>query len=168
VPLINAPKEEEEAIDEEEVEEDEYDEEDYEQADEEEAQSSNVQTTENQVYDEPYFLSPMAQMYTTFGGMMLARKVDMFNPTIVRLLRCVNLCEGVSHFVQAHAHSSISLHLFVFFLLPKICLYCFLDFATTFHFVCSRHGQKGKQSNLHYSDKSHFKHAQITTRSTSG
>jgi hypothetical protein len=36
----------------------------------------------------------------------------MFNPTIVRLLRYVNLCLGVSHYVQAYAHLSISLHLF--------------------------------------------------------
>eukprot|EP00531_Pseudo-nitzschia_arenysensis_P012597 CAMPEP_0116132696 /NCGR_PEP_ID=MMETSP0329-20121206/9695_1 /TAXON_ID=697910 /ORGANISM="Pseudo-nitzschia arenysensis, Strain B593" /LENGTH=377 /DNA_ID=CAMNT_0003627247 /DNA_START=113 /DNA_END=1246 /DNA_ORIENTATION=+ len=36
---------------------------------------------------EPYFISPSLQMYTTFGTILLSRKIDMFNPTVVRMIR---------------------------------------------------------------------------------
>jgi len=36
---------------------------------------------------EPYFISPSLQMYTTFGTILLSRKIDMFNPKVVRLVR---------------------------------------------------------------------------------
>lgn len=38
---------------------------------------------------EPYFISPSLQMYTTFGTILLSRKIDMFNSKIVRLIRYV-------------------------------------------------------------------------------
>lgn len=40
---------------------------------------------------EPYFISPSLQMYTTFGTILLSRKIDMFNPKVVRLVRYVLL-----------------------------------------------------------------------------
>jgi hypothetical protein len=36
---------------------------------------------------EPYYISPSLQMYTTFGTILLSRKVDMFNRKVVRLIR---------------------------------------------------------------------------------
>jgi len=36
---------------------------------------------------EPYFVSPSLQMYTTFGTILLSRKVDMFNLKVVKLIR---------------------------------------------------------------------------------
>jgi hypothetical protein len=48
-------------------------------------------------YDEPYFLSPSMTMYTTFGAILISRKIDLFQPSIVRLLRYV------SFFFIAHA-----------------------------------------------------------------
>mmetsp|Transcript_10846 Transcript_10846/g.26061 ORF Transcript_10846/g.26061 Transcript_10846/m.26061 type:complete len:404 (+) Transcript_10846:131-1342(+) len=36
---------------------------------------------------EPYFVSPSLQLYTTFGTILLSRKIDMFDPKIVRLTR---------------------------------------------------------------------------------
>lgn len=36
---------------------------------------------------EPYFVSPSLQMYTTFGTILLSRKIDMFNPKVVGLVR---------------------------------------------------------------------------------
>lgn len=41
------------------------------------------------VYVDPYFMSPMMQIYTTIGTILLTRKIDMFNPRIVRTIRCV-------------------------------------------------------------------------------
>jgi len=38
-------------------------------------------------YQEPYFMSPAIQLYTTFGAMMLSRRVDLFSPVVVRILR---------------------------------------------------------------------------------
>lgn len=40
-------------------------------------------------YDEPYFLSPGVQIYTSFAPLLISRKIDMFHPRIVRGLRCV-------------------------------------------------------------------------------
>ena len=42
-------------------------------------------------YQEPYFMSPAIQLYTTFGAMMLSRRVDLFSPVVVRILRYVQL-----------------------------------------------------------------------------
>ena len=47
--------------------------------------------TGSETFVEPYFVSPSLQMYTTFGTILLSRKIDMFNPKIVRLTRCVLL-----------------------------------------------------------------------------
>lgn len=40
-------------------------------------------------YDEPYFASPMLQLYTTFGFMLISRKLDLFQPKVVRIARYV-------------------------------------------------------------------------------
>lgn len=36
---------------------------------------------------DPYFISPSLQIYTTFGTILLSRKIDSFSPKIVRLIR---------------------------------------------------------------------------------
>ncbi len=81
--------------------EDEYydDEEESEEEEEEEESSlasglkkkSKSKTPSGEIV-EPYFVSPSLQMYTTFGTILLSRKVDMFNPTVVRLCRYVPCC----------------------------------------------------------------------------
>jgi hypothetical protein len=38
-------------------------------------------------YDEPYVISPSMQLYTTFGAMMISRRVDLFSPLLVRIIR---------------------------------------------------------------------------------
>ena len=48
-------------------------------------------STETQEFVEPYFISPSLQMYTTFGTILLSRKVDMFNPNVVKAVRYVPL-----------------------------------------------------------------------------
>mmetsp|Transcript_32477 Transcript_32477/g.76423 ORF Transcript_32477/g.76423 Transcript_32477/m.76423 type:complete len:408 (-) Transcript_32477:454-1677(-) len=84
--------------DEESSEEEESDEEDYyddETEDEDEdtvlayqlKKKSRSQEESTQEYVEPYFISPSLQMYSTFGTILLSRKIDMFNPKVVRLIR---------------------------------------------------------------------------------
>jgi len=41
----------------------------------------------SEFFVEPYFISPSLQMYTTFGTILLSRKIDMFNPKMIRLVR---------------------------------------------------------------------------------
>ena len=41
----------------------------------------------SETFVEPYFISPSLQMYTTFGTILLSRKIDMFKPSVVRLIR---------------------------------------------------------------------------------
>lgn len=50
---------------------------------------SNGDTSEESSYVDPYFISPSLQMCTTFGTILLSRKIDMFNPKIVRLIRAL-------------------------------------------------------------------------------
>jgi hypothetical protein len=38
-------------------------------------------------YDDPLAASPMINLYATFGVMLLSRRIDLFNPTVVRLAR---------------------------------------------------------------------------------
>jgi hypothetical protein len=40
---------------------------------------------------EPYFVSPQLQLYTTFGSMIIANKVKLFSPAVVRLVRYVHI-----------------------------------------------------------------------------
>ena len=72
--------------------EDEYDDE-TEEEDEEDSLASGLKkkssTSEPQEFVEPYFISPSLQMYTTFGTILLSRKIDMFNPAVVRMVRYV-------------------------------------------------------------------------------
>ncbi len=52
-----------------------------------EAAADDDDTPGAQVYDEPFVVSPMMQLYTTFAFMMICRKLDMYQPKIVRLAR---------------------------------------------------------------------------------
>ena len=66
-------------------EDDEEEEEDDEIADILMKKSSEKETN----FVDPYFISPSLQIYTTFGTILLSRKIDMFSPKVVRLIRCV-------------------------------------------------------------------------------
>lgn len=64
--------------------EEEYDE--YDLSDEEgDASVSEVKGMDD--YLEPYFMSPSVQLYATFGCMILGKKIDMFSPLVVKLIR---------------------------------------------------------------------------------
>lgn len=74
--------------------EDYYDEETDEEEEEEESvlasqlkKKSSDKTKSSESFVEPYFVSPSLQMYTTFGTILLSRKIDMFNPKVVGLVR---------------------------------------------------------------------------------
>lgn len=84
-------KEEEEESDEEEEEEteEESDEEESDAEEEEVADVTQDMSVETSEFDEPLVMSPMIQLYATFGVMMLARKVDMTSPTVVKFARYV-------------------------------------------------------------------------------
>merc|ERR1712028_114026 len=64
-------------------EDDEEEEEDDEIADILMKKSSKKETN----FVDPYFISPSLQIYTTFGTILLSRKIDMFSPKVVRLIR---------------------------------------------------------------------------------
>jgi hypothetical protein len=38
-------------------------------------------------YDEPFVASPMTNLFATFGVMMLAKRVDLLSPPVVRVAR---------------------------------------------------------------------------------
>jgi hypothetical protein len=42
-----------------------------------------------EAYDEPFFMSPSMYLYTTFVPILISRKLDLYQPRVVRLLRCV-------------------------------------------------------------------------------
>jgi len=76
--------------------EDEYYDDDESESEEEEEEESSLASglkkkskskTPSGEIVEPYFVSPSLQMYTTFGTILLSRKIDMFSPTVVRLCR---------------------------------------------------------------------------------
>ena len=80
------------ASEEEEVEEsydteDEYDEEEEEEEETQETSTEVEQTLSEFV--EPLVASPMLQLYATIGVMMLSKKIDLYNPTVVRIARYV-------------------------------------------------------------------------------
>jgi hypothetical protein len=77
-------------------EEDEYDEEEYDDeydAEEEEVEEDEDETDGIQIelnvekYDEPLVASPMTNLFATFGVMLLAQRVDLFSPVVVRISR---------------------------------------------------------------------------------
>lgn len=74
-------QEEDEDEDESEEVEDEYDDE------EEEHYEADVDSEEVAEFDEPLVASPMLQLYATFGVMILSKKIDLFNPTVVMACR---------------------------------------------------------------------------------
>ena len=61
---------------------------DDESSDENEAEIDGVQIeVKIEKFDEPFVVSPMSNLYASLGVMLLARKVDLFNPVIVRIAR---------------------------------------------------------------------------------
>jgi hypothetical protein len=80
-------------------EEDEYDEEEYDdEYDAEEEEVEDVEEDDDETdgiqielnvekYDEPLVASPMTNLFATFGVMMLAQRVDLFSPAVVRISR---------------------------------------------------------------------------------
>ena len=90
-------EEEEEDEDEVEVEEEEDEEEEEEETDDEEEETSELieaAATEDDdaaEYDAMLIPSPSLQMYSVIGVMLLARKLDMFSPTVVKAGRYVSM-----------------------------------------------------------------------------
>lgn len=62
-----------------------YDDDEYDE--EEDTQVSG--TSDKGEYVDPYFVSPQIQLYAVFGSMMLTKRIDMFNPFVVKLIRYV-------------------------------------------------------------------------------
>jgi hypothetical protein len=84
--------EEDEDVDEndEEEDEEEEDEEDDEEEDDEEEQvpeSADVKKSSVTEYDDMLVPSPSLQLYSMIGIMLLSRRIDMHNPTVVRIAR---------------------------------------------------------------------------------
>jgi hypothetical protein len=81
----------------EEDDEDEYDAEEYDDEEEEDEGSPATSDDSNGVqieikvekYDDPLIASPLTNLIASFGVMMLARRVDLFNPKVVRIARYV-------------------------------------------------------------------------------
>lgn len=107
------------------------DEEDVYMDDEEEEEVTAVATTrkskkkkgvKKQEYDEPYFMSPSMYLYTTFVPILIGRKIDLYQPRIVRLLRYVDgmgcvLIARIATFriVRSHClYSVFYIHSFLF------------------------------------------------------
>ena len=78
-------EEDEDETEEEEDVEDEYEDENYDFEDAESDLATEKSIEEGFV--EPYVISPQLQLYTMFGSMILAKRIDLFNPFVVRLLR---------------------------------------------------------------------------------
>jgi len=65
--------------------EEEYD--DYDSSADDSHSSRDEESDVMLMYDEPYSLPPSIQLYVTFGCMVLSNKIDLFSPSIVRLVR---------------------------------------------------------------------------------
>jgi len=79
----------EEEDEDEEAEEDAYDADEYddEYDEEEEEEETSVTVADLGEIVEPYFVSPQLQLYVMFGSMMITKKIDLFNPVIVKAIR---------------------------------------------------------------------------------
>lgn len=71
---------------------DEYDDEDetsdVDELDDDTPSALQTSTPTSQVdYVDPVYLSPMMGMYATVAVMMLSRRIDLFNPTVVKVAR---------------------------------------------------------------------------------
>jgi hypothetical protein len=67
---------------------DEYDAEEEEEVEEDEDETDGIQIELNvEKYDEPLVASPMTNLFATFGVMLLAQRVDLFSPVVVRISR---------------------------------------------------------------------------------
>ena len=86
--LMRIQSDDEEEDEEEEVEQDEYDEYDSDEYDEEEEEDeSNVTVADKGELVEPHFLSAQVQMYALFGSFFIAKRIDMSNPIVIRVIR---------------------------------------------------------------------------------
>ncbi|CAJ1952414.1 unnamed protein product [Cylindrotheca closterium] len=88
---IESDVEEEEEEEEDEAEEDEYDAEEYDdeydEEEEEEEEQASVTVADLGDIVEPYFVPAQLQLYVMLGSMMITRKIDMFNPVVVKVIR---------------------------------------------------------------------------------
>lgn len=87
---VESDVEEEEEEDDEEVEEDEYDADEYDDEydeEEEEEEATSVTIADKGEIVEPNFVSPQLQLYSLLGSMMIAKKIDLFNPMVVKAIR---------------------------------------------------------------------------------
>lgn len=67
--------------------EDEYDSEEEEEEEEVATKAGKEIEETASEFDEPLVANPMTQLYATFGVMMLAKRVDLYNPTLVKIAR---------------------------------------------------------------------------------
>jgi hypothetical protein len=77
--------------DDEDKEADEEEEEDESEAEEEENEEDTIEEVQIEMtvqkFDEPLVASPLLNLYASIGVMILAKKVDLFSPTMVRIAR---------------------------------------------------------------------------------
>lgn len=76
-----------EVLEEDEYDADEYDDEYDEESEEEEEEEASVTVADLGEIVEPYFVPAQFQLYVMFGSMMITRKLDMFNPVVVKVIR---------------------------------------------------------------------------------
>lgn len=95
-------------------------------------------------YDEPYSMPMTMTLYATLLPIMISRKVDLYNPAIVRTLRYVftiKLCVGRTYTCadsKTHAVPVVSRT-------PKISLCRSIDSSTSIHLLRANHGQIEKR-----------------------
>ena len=72
-----------------EAEEDEYDADEYDDAydEEEEEEETSVTLADLGEIVEPYYVPAQLQLYVLLGSMMITRKIDLFNPLVVKVIR---------------------------------------------------------------------------------
>lgn len=73
------------------MEEDEYDanqyDDEYDDEEEEEKEKPSVTVADKGEFVEPYFMKPQIQLYVLFGSMMITKKLDLFDPFVVKTIR---------------------------------------------------------------------------------
>lgn len=73
----------------------EYDDETYDDEYDEEGNIQASSVIDKGEYVDPYFISPQFQLYAVFGSMMITKRIDMFNPWVVRLIRFLFIAQLV-------------------------------------------------------------------------
>ncbi|KAL3943577.1 MAG: hypothetical protein SGBAC_002358 [Bacillariaceae sp.] len=88
-------EEEEDEVEEDEYDADEYDDE-YDEESEEEEEEASVTVADLGEIVEPYYVPAQLQLYVMFGSMMITRKLDMFNPGVVKVIRFLFITQMIA------------------------------------------------------------------------